>query len=370
MNHWLPIIALLAHSVSSAGEFTRLKSDEQIIFYPSFAQRIAERNVWRAEVRGVVFEPEKARVSLAALHQTLELKTGELTPAESEIFKQRAQLFLVDHERGKKIFIRLGTNEFSVGKSAKDGTFTGAIEFGDEAWERRSPDRLDSTPHQHQAELGLGAPFATILSSGDTRNFSGTIFPLTEAGVSVISDIDDTIKITEVRDRQATLRNTFLREFRPVPGMAEFYQALARSNHAAFHYVSASPWQLYEPLSGLVRSNGFPAGTFHLKPFRWKDRSFFSLFGDPVKYKLSVIEPILKQFPNRKFILVGDSGERDPEIYGELARKFPKQIKCIYIRDVTGELYSSERYAQAFRTAPRSKWQIFVQPGEIRIASE
>ena len=56
----------------------------------------------------------------------------------------------------------------------------------------------------------------------------------------VISDIDDTVKITEVRDRHAMLRNTFLREFQPVPGMADFYQTLARSNGAAFHYTPHS----------------------------------------------------------------------------------------------------------------------------------
>jgi len=186
----------------------------------------------------------------------------------------------------------------------------------------------------------------------------------------VISDIDDTIKVTEVRDHQATLRNTFLREFQSVPGMAQFYQTLARSNHAAFHYLSASPWQLYEPLNEFVRSNGFPAGTFHLKPFRWKSRSFISLFADPVKYKLSVIEPILKRYPKRQFILIGDSGERDPEIYGELARKFPKQIDQIYIRDVTAETAASTRYDAAFRSVPRAHWQVFRQTVEIRSAAD
>jgi phosphatidate phosphatase APP1 len=115
-----------------------------------------------------------------------------------------------------------------------------------------------------------------------------------------------------VRDKEATLRNTFLREFQPVPGMAEFYQRLARSPRtpslspspqperpAKFHYISASPWQLYEPLAALVASNDFPAGTFELKEFRWKNRKFFSLFANPEKYKPGVIEPLLKQFPKR-----------------------------------------------------------------------
>jgi phosphatidate phosphatase APP1 len=335
-----------------AGEVTRLKADEQIAFYPVFAQPVPGRDTWRAEIRGCVFEPEKARLSVAAFREALELKTGELSAAEKEVFNPRARLFLVDHERGKRVFIRLGTNEFFVGKSGADGMFAATIEFGDEVLGRGAV---------------TGVPFAVMLAPGDTRQFTGRIFPLSDAGVSVISDIDDTIKITEVRDREATLRNTFLREFRPAPGMAEFYQALARSNHASFHYVSASPWQLYEPLSEFARSNGFPAGTFHLKPFRWKDRSFFSLFADPVKYKLGVLEPLLKKFPNRKFILIGDSGERDPEIYGQLARKFPEQIERIYIRDVTNESGESPRYESAFREVPRARWQIFSEPPKSEV---
>ena len=94
------------------------------------------------------------------------------------------------------------------------------------------------------------------------------------------------------------------------------------------------------------------------------------MFADPVKYKLSVIEPLLKQFPRRKFILIGDSGERDPEIYGELARKYPNQIERIYIHDVTGEPAIAPRYADALREVPRVKWQSFLQPGEIRVATE
>ncbi len=328
---------------------TNLKSDEQIVFYPSVAQRVpGETNRWRAEIRGRVFEMEPRRLLLGAFRQAIELKSEEFTAAENAIFTKRARLFLVDNERRKHIHIRLGTNSFYVGTSGADGRFASEIAF-----ESNDPNT-----------------FTAVLPAGDQRQFIGTMFRLEEHGVSVVSDIDDTIKISEVRDRRALLRNTFLREFQAAPGMPEFYQTLARSNHATFHYISASPWQLYEPLATLVASNGFPAGTFELKQFRWKDRSFFSLFADPEEYKLGVIAPLLTQFPHRKFILIGDSGERDPEIYGTLARKFPQQIFRIYIRDVTQESAEAPRYLEAFRDVPRDKWQIFRGPDEIKVAPE
>ncbi len=104
-----------------------------------------------------------------------------------------------------------------------------------------------------------------------------------------------------------------------------------------------------------------------MKRFRLKDRSFFSLFSDPEKYKPSVIEPLLRQFPKRRFILIGDSGERDPEIYGALARRFPEQIIRIYIREVTKEATDSNRYQKAFRDVRRDKWQVFRVPAELNL---
>jgi phosphatidate phosphatase APP1 len=118
-------------------------------------------------------------------------------------------------------------------------------------------------------------------------------------------------------------------------------------------------------LAEFIRANRFPSGTFALKKFRWKDRSFLSLFTDPEKYKPAVIEPLLKRFPNRRFALIGDSGERDPEIYAALARKYPQQIVRIWIRDVTDEPAGAERYEKVFRDLPGELWQVFPAPEDL-----
>jgi phosphatidate phosphatase APP1 len=329
-------------------DYTRLKADERVVFYPTVAQRIPCENAWRAEIRGRVFEPERRGWLTTALREALELKNIELTPEEEKLFNERARLVLVDHERGKKVFVRFSNQIVTVGESGADGRFVGEVVLPVTALERQ-------------------AQFTAVFPKNDQRVFPGEVFLLEDEGLSVISDIDDTIKITEVRDRNATLRNTFLREFQPVPGMAELYQRLAREHGAQFHYISASPWQLYEPLAAFVKTNGFPPGTFELKDFRWKSRKFFSLFANPEKYKSGVIEPRLRQFPTRRFILIGDSGERDPEIYASLARKYPQQIERIYIRDVTDEPATAERYTKAFTGIPIERWQVFREPAEIQI---
>ena len=179
-------------------------------------------------------------------------------------------------------------------------------------------------------------------------------------GLSVVSDIDDTIKISEVSSKRELLANQFLRPFEVVPSMASVYRRWQQEHPgAAFHYVSASPWQLYGPLSKFALAERFPAGTFQMKLFRPKDSTFFDLFMDQVQFKLGQIEPLLRSYPQRRFVLVGDSGEQDPEIYGELARKYPEQVVGIFIRNVSGEDARGQRFQNAMKDVPGDLWRVF-----------
>jgi hypothetical protein len=163
-------------------------------------------------------------------------------------------------------------------------------------------------------------------------------------GLSVISDIDDTIKITEIRaGRKVVVENTFYRPFVAAPGMAERYRALGEE--AALHYVSGGPWQLYRPLAMFIASSGYPEGSFHMKSVRknlltpgsWQDLGRLAGGDATAEQKLEQISAIIGDFPHRRFILVGDSGEHDPEVYREIRSCFPRQIEAVWIRDVVDD---------------------------------
>ncbi len=307
-------------------------------------------------MHGIVFEPERRRLLTATLRKVFDIDEESLTSAEVAVFNERCQYFLVDNERGKKFAAMLQGQALAFGTSAADGHFRSR-----HLWKTNR-------------ELALVRPTNGVLTTSvSIQNAGGRILPLEihflqEPGVSVISDIDDTIKISDVLDKSALLKNTFCRPFKPVEDMAGVYRGWEASHGARFHYVTASPWQLFVPLSDFTRSNGFPAGTWHMKEFRVKDRSVLELFASPERYKPGVIEPLLRKFPKRQFVLVGDSGEKDPEIYGALARNYPVQIQRIMIRDVTGENAGSPRYEKAFARLPRDVWQVFRQPREIQNA--
>jgi phosphatidate phosphatase APP1 len=346
-----------APPAACAQEVSDINDDERVLFFSTVARLDDDGAAWNVPIHGWIFEPETDDALRGAALREFRDRLG-LDPADAStrIFEERMRLFLVDNEGGKRIVVRIAGQQQALELSARGGHFTGIIEVPADA---------------AAAQLVNGGRFTyvAVTEAPKERRFEGVSYGLLPEGISVISDIDDTIKVSEVLDKRELIRNTFLREFRAVEGMAAAYSRWAEQG-AAFHYVSASPWQLYEPLSTFTREAGFPGGSFHLKQFRVKDSSFLSLLENPITYKLAVIEPLLAQFPKRRFILVGDSGEKDPEVYGILARRRPEQILRVYIRDVTGEPADGARYQEAFRELPPEKWRLFQEPSALEWRGE
>ena len=105
-----------------------------------------------------------------------------------------------------------------------------------------------------------------------------------------------------------------------------------------------------------------------MKNFRWKDSSFFGLFQNQKEYKMSSIEKIITDFPLRKFILFGDSGEEDPEIFSEIIKKYTSQIERVYVHALKDIPVGDSRFSTAFSGVDRSKWQIYKSASDISIS--
>jgi phosphatidate phosphatase APP1 len=258
--------------------------------------------------------------------------------------------------RGKRIAMRVGDEVISLAKpSQRNGQFLDSLRLdADRAKQLAAPSR------SHSCWLRL----EVVSPASATARVPGQVNLIDETGVSVISDIDDTIKHSNVANRRELLRNTFLREFRPVSGMAELYSQWHEQG-AAFHYVSSSPWQLFDSLYEFLSTQEFPMGSMHLQPIRWRDPSLLRLFAAQPYRKRRAIATLVRAFAHRKFVLIGDSGERDIEIYGSIARRFPTQIDRILIRRVEGRAVTARRLARAFRNVPTKKWRFFSEASEL-----
>jgi hypothetical protein len=340
-------VLLIASALWSFG--SDLHSDERLVLFPTCAWQ--QDNGWEIELHGRVYEPERARVLGSVLRRVIGIDQDNLTAPERAIYRERTRFFLADNERAKVITLEMGSLLHRTPATSPNGHF-------------RTRWHLSDAEFAALPRTGDVLRISALLRPADRRTFCGEIHVLSDRGLSVISDIDDTIKISDVRDRHALLQNTFCRSFKAAPGMPDFYRKLAAEN-AQFHYVTASPWQLYESISAFLEENGFPSGSFHMKKFRLKDSSFLSLFGDPIDYKLRTIIPLLEECPHRQFILIGDSGEKDPEVFGAVARLYPERVKRVLIRNVTGEEPGSKRLQEAFQNVSQSKWRLFAHPEEV-----
>ncbi|KAI8343523.1 hypothetical protein BC941DRAFT_343222 [Chlamydoabsidia padenii] len=188
--------------------------------------------------------------------------------------------------------------------------------------------QLKSTPFVHTDLDPLKIPTTTAPFPTST----GIVNLIEPTGISIISDIDDTIKETQIlHGARKVLANTFFNSCKDISGMAEAYMKWYTQG-ASFHYVSNSPFQLLPFLQDFLNTSQFPPGSMHLR----LDGSLMSrLIEVPGRAKRDSILSIMNDFPLRQFVLVGDSGEIDLEIYTKIALEHPGRILKIFIHDVT-----------------------------------
>ena len=329
--------------------------EEQIVFYPSFASRTADGRGWSLVIQGRVFDPRIPWLRRTPVMGLIK-RAMRIDRAAEEYFRPRMRQFMMTGLKGRMISVKIGGREYNVTESDYMGLFRGTVDLDD--------DIVDGLTYSLE-HVGRGIKYHAILNPFDTREIQGEIQLVEPQGISIISDVDDTIKHSNVGNRRDLFRNTFAKHFSPVLGMPELYQDCAKAG-AVFHFVSGSPWQLYESLSEFFRVEGYPYGSLHLKRFRFREAAR-KLRRSPQKaYKRSTIEPILDAFPSRKFVLIGDSGEQDPEIYASLSREFPHQIAGIFIRAIRGETRETERIQTMFQGVDPALWSLYTDPTEIR----
>ncbi len=197
-------------------------------------------------------------------------------------------------------------------------------------------------------------PGRDALSEG-TQQLGEVLLPHPEARLGIVSDIDDTLLHTGVASplKWRVIYYTFLMSIskrRPVGISADFCQSISRNatHPRPVFYVSNSPWNIYDLLRDFLRHNGFPKGPILLRDAGIPYRDYPPDFPTHKDY---TIARILQSYPDMQFLLVGDSGEKDAEIYLRLAKKFPGRIRAILIRDIN----HNRRTARVRRLLEESK---------------
>jgi phosphatidate phosphatase APP1 len=257
------------------------------------------------------------------------IQPADVTDSVWRNLRNMYRRFDSDEIPGARLLARFGTAEQTV--AADDEGFFEV---------RLAPDApLPQGRLWHTVELTLLEPQPA--GKGHLRAAGRVLVPPPTSQFGVISDIDDTVIRTDATSMVRMFRATFLENARtrlPFPGVAALYRALQSGADGAtlnpLFYVSSSPWNMYDMLEEFLAIQRIPAGPLLLRDWGFSPRGPQS----PLRHrehKIETIRRILDTYPALPFLLIGDSGQEDPEIYREVVQLYPNRILAIYIRNVS-----------------------------------
>lgn len=333
------------------------KTDELWLFDNTAYRSPRYPHQWTAEFVAAYFRKGSGKdigKVVADLVEKLGIARGS---QEEATVRQRLQPFVDAILPARTVEIAVGGDEWNrlkLGSSGRSGISSDLLKIS-------------------QAEFKDGQWIVSHALTDPTKKM-GTRFA-DPKGWAIISDVDDTIKVTMTSTPLGILRTTFIDTPQVVANMPELYTHINNRLHSpAWFYLSASPYNLYTFLHNFITSH-YPQGTIILRDASWMTLGGFltSLTLGTQDYKMSRIEKIHRWFPERKFICIGDSTQTDPESYGEMYRKFGGGwIKGIFIRKVMDvaeinktDKNTDERFEKAFKDVPRNIWRTFLDPKEL-----
>jgi hypothetical protein len=341
----------------------RIDADEEVAFFSPYLYW-ENQSTLRVVLRGRVYEPELdsrmrraavARVLEPALFQYIGKRPDEFDAAARERMVRLLHPFLNDGESRVPLEVRLrgagGESKLRLPRTGAGGYFAAHVT---EAGGRRLRELAGS---------GATLSVEAIVPPRDPRRFVAELaVPPPQMPLLVVSDVDDTVRIAEVTNRPRMIERVFLHEYEPVPGMAEIYGELS-SRGAAVHFVSGSPWQVAPEIEAMLRGAKFPAAALHCRQIGWDFWNSDSLH--TLDFKVAEISGLLDQFRSCPVLLIGDSGEHDPEVYTEIVRRYADRVAGVWIRRV-GPPWDPARLAEVATRIGLDRAIAFTDSGELQ----
>ncbi|RKP15310.1 hypothetical protein BJ684DRAFT_14429 [Piptocephalis cylindrospora] len=348
-----------------------LPETTEVLMYPTWAtnSKYDTNNGWFAYMHGVVFKRHSPSFFNRLTIKAFSKHYGDNTPDERDRLKGRLSYFFADHSKRK------------TGVSVMDDiTLSGSSQ-------RLPRMSLDSDGHFNADSVALPGQgyfpgdivqFQVRLPTTN-RVYFGRCHLYGSTGWSILTDIDDTIKDTRVPKYAQMFRKAFMEKYEAVPGMVDLFQYLSvklatqESPDVGFHYISGTPFALMPSLDRWLKRSNFPPGPVHLAKFRIKDPSTLYNLPKYVQFKVNEMGRVHKDFPRRKFILFGDSGQGDEKAYAQLMKSDGgDRYQCMFIRLVSGideaaeyKLNRLERWVTSLSDIPQTRWRLFRDPKEL-----
>ncbi|KAG5977281.1 hypothetical protein E4U55_006914 [Claviceps digitariae] len=194
----------------------------------------------------------------------------------------------------------------------------------------------------------------------DSGNATAYLVPST--GITVISDIDDILRVTKIYQPKEGILNTFARPFKPWMNMPQIYANWSTSlRDMHFHYLTTTPEQVTRTYMDFIYRT-YPLGSFDTRPLNFSDTSA------TLHIRRFLLDKIFQTFPQRRFILVADTSNSDVmAAYPAMYNDYPGQVACILLRN-TSATDAGDKFpynTSGFRGIPRERYMFFQVPDDL-----
>jgi phosphatidate phosphatase APP1 len=191
---------------------------------------------------------------------------------------------------------------------------------------------------------------------------NATAYLVPTHGITIISDIDDILRVTKIYKPAEGLLNSFARPFTPWMNMPEIYANWSRSiPDFHFHYLTTTPEQITPNYMDYIYKT-YPLGSFDTRPLNFSDVSA------TLQIRKFLLEKIFQTYPNRKFVLVADTSNSDVmKDYPKMVTEFPGQVQCIFLRN-TSSTDSDDKFpydTSGFKGLNQSMYMFFNVPDDL-----
>ncbi|MET0726489.1 MAG: phosphatase domain-containing protein [Leifsonia sp.] len=187
--------------------------------------------------------------------------------------------------------------------------------------------------------LSAGWHVAVIGTPGGDPVDAPTQIVSRDTRFGVVSDIDDTVMVTALPRPFVAAWNTFVVDEHariPTPGMAVLMERLSTKNpDSPVIYLSTGAWNVAPTLTRFLSRNLYPAGSLLLTDWgpthdRW--------FRNGQEHKRDNLRRLAEEFPHISWLLIGDDGQHDEDVYREFSMESPGHVAAVAIRQLsTGE---------------------------------
>lgn len=191
---------------------------------------------------------------------------------------------------------------------------------------------------------------------------NGTAYLVPPTGLTIVSDIDDILRVTKIYEPEQGLLNSFARPFTPWENMPDIYRNWSTSlPDMHFHYLTTTPEQVTRNYMQFIYAN-YPGGSFDTRPLNFSDVSA------TLSIRKFLLQKVFESFPERKFILIADTSNSDVmRDYPEMATEFPGQVQCIFLRNTTAT-DSGDKFpydTSGFKDLNQSMYMFFLNPDDL-----